>query len=372
MSIAEKLSPAGLSMAAPAVTRAASAGVRAWLWSIAALVFLMVVVGGATRLTESGLSITEWKPITGILPPLSQAAWLAEFEKYKQIPQYAQLFPSMELGQFKTIFFWEWSHRLLGRLIGLVFALPLLVFWWRGALRGRLGLQLVGVLALGGLQGVVGWWMVKSGLADRVEVAPERLATHLLLASLTFVAVIWIAVGLKPAPAERAAAAPRRAGLVLLGLVLLQIALGALVAGGRAGLVYNSWPLMDGHFVPPVEHLTSLSPLWLNLLENVTTVQFDHRMVAYAVLLFAAWHALEAIRLAPGTGLSRRALALLALVGCQAVIGVMTLVMSVPIWAGLLHQAFAMIVLAMATVHARLLVGRVNPIQARSTTTIRA
>ena len=177
-------------------------GLRIWLYGVAALVFAMVVVGGATRLTESGLSITEWQPITGVLPPLSHAAWIAEFDKYKEIPQYRELFSNLDLDGFKYIFFWEWSHRLLGRLIGLAFALPLGVFWMRGALTPMLKAKLVGVLALGGLQGLVGWWMVKSGLVGRVEVAQQRLAIHLLLASLTFAAIVWIASSLAPRTAE--------------------------------------------------------------------------------------------------------------------------------------------------------------------------
>jgi cytochrome c oxidase assembly protein subunit 15 len=330
------------------------AAVRAWLWTVAGLVFLMVVVGGATRLTESGLSITEWKPVSGVLPPIGEAAWQAAFDRYKQIPQYAQLFPDMTLAQFQTIFFWEWSHRLLGRLIGLVVAVPQAVFWIRGMLPGTLKLKLLGVLALGGLQGAVGWWMVSSGLVDRVEVAPERLATHLLLASLTFVLLVWIAVGLRPAVREDAAVrALRGQGSALLLLVLAQIGLGGLVAGARAGMTYNTWPLMDGRFVPPLEHLSKLQPGWKNLFENITTVQFDHRMVAYAVALLAIWHLVSAIRGAAGTRALARAKAIAGLVLVQIALGITTLLLVVPIWAGLLHQAFAMIVLAMVTVHRR-------------------
>ena len=334
-----------------------TAAVRAWLWSVAALVFLMVIVGGATRLTESGLSITEWKPITGVLPPLTDAAWQAEFEKYKQIPQYAQLFPTMDIGGFKTIFFWEWGHRLLGRVIGLALALPLAFFWATGRLRGALPWKLLGVLALVGVQGAVGWWMVYSGLSGRVEVAPERLAAHLLLASLTYAALIAIAVGLTPSAERRAPLGLRTVGIALAALVFVQIGLGALVAGGRAGLIYNTWPLMDGRFVPPLEHLTNLSPFWLNLLENVTTVQFNHRMTAYAVLIVALLHLWQVARGAPGTKAAKRAVAMSGLVLCQVAIGIVTLVLAVPLWAGLLHQAFAMLVLAMAIVHARRLVG---------------
>jgi cytochrome c oxidase assembly protein subunit 15 len=221
-------------------------------------------------------------------------------------------------------------------------------------LPGSLKLKLVAVLGLGALQGVVGWWMVASGLVDRVEVAPERLAIHLLLASVTFVALVWLAVGLRPAAREEAAVTALRAqGSWLLGLVLAQIGLGALVAGSRAGLTYNTWPLMDGRFVPPLDHLAKLDPAWKNLFENITTVQFDHRMVAYALAALVAFHLWTALRGAPGTSAAARAKALFGLVLVQIAIGITTLLLVVPIWAGLLHQAFAMVVLAMATVHRR-------------------
>ena len=350
MTAVDQLSAAALPKA-PAASVSLRA-VRLWLWSVAGLIFAMVIVGGATRLTESGLSITEWKPITGVIPPLSEAAWLVEFEKYKLIPQYAQLFPTMTLGEFQTIFYWEWGHRILGRVIGFAFALPLAYFWLRGMLTRALKWRLTGLLALGGLQGAVGWWMVSSGLTKRVEVAPERLMAHLLLASITFAAIVWIAVGLKPAAAE-ATRSLRAGAFVLLALVLTQIGLGALVAGSRAGLTYNDWPFMAGHLVPPMEHLARLEPWWLNFLENITLIQFQHRMVAYGLLALALWHMVAARRKARGSSAARRATALAGLVTTQAVIGVVTLMLVVPIWAGLLHQAFAMIVLAMAVVHAR-------------------
>ena len=265
MTAVDQLSAAALTKA-PAASDSLRA-VRLWLWIMAGLIFAMVIVGGATRLTESGLSITEWKPITGVIPPLSEAAWLVEFEKYKLIPQYAQLFPTMTLGEFQTIFYWEWGHRILGRVIGFAFAMPLAYFWLRGMLTRALKWRLTGLLALGGLQGAVGWWMVSSGLTKRVEVAPERLMVHLLLASITFAAIVWIAVGLKPAAGE-ATRSLRAGAFVLLALVLTQIGLGALVAGSRAGLTYNDWPFMAGHLVPPMEHLARLEPWWLNFLEN--------------------------------------------------------------------------------------------------------
>ena len=332
--------------------------VAIWLWSLAGLVFLMVIVGGATRLTESGLSITEWKPLAGVIPPLSPAEWLAEFENYKKIPQYARLFPDMDLSGFKFIFFFEWSHRLLGRLIGAAMALPLIFFWAKGRLPPGFKPKLLFVLALGALQGGVGWWMVKSGLSDRVEVAQERLAIHLSLASVTFAALVWLAASL----GAGAAKLPERrlpglrwfaGGMVL--LVLVQIGLGGLVAGLRAGQAFNTWPLIDGYFWPPFDKLTLLTPLWRNFLDNILLVQFQHRMLAYALLALALAQASYASRVATGSRAVRRAWAVAGLTAMQASIGIATLVLAVPLWAGLLHQAFAMIVLGMAVAHAQAL-----------------
>lgn len=335
---------------------AALAQVRAWLWVVAACIFAMVVVGGATRLTQSGLSITEWKPVIGILPPLGDAAWQEAFDKYKLIPQYAQMNADMTLAGFKSIFYWEWAHRLLGRAIGLLVALPLAFFWLTGRLTPALKPRLVGLLALGGLQGVIGWFMVKSGLSARVDVSQYFLALHLVTASLTFVWTIWLAEGLRRVPAERRSPAVDRlrpTATLLLALVVLQIGLGAFVAGLHAGLTYNTWPLMDGHLVPPLADLLRQSPLWSNLFENVTTVQFDHRTVAYAVLIVALFHAAEAWSQAPGTGAARRAALLVGAVAAQAAIGITTLLLVVPLWAALLHQAFAMVVLGLAVLHRR-------------------
>ncbi len=329
-------------------------GIRAWLWLVAALILAMVIVGGATRLTESGLSITQWKPISGVIPPLGEADWLAEFEAYKQIPQYQQLFPAMSLAEFRFIYFWEWGHRLLGRLIGLVLIVPMLVFWIRGQLPGQLKLPLLGVLLLGALQGAVGWWMVRSGLSERVEVSQYRLATHLLFACLTFAIVVWLATGLaRPAKRGRPAGRVKLAASALIGLIFLQIGLGGLVAGLRAGLVYNSWPLMDGRLVPPFADLVALSPPWRNLFENITTVQFDHRLVAFGLVGLAIWHAIDTRRQASGGAAARRATGLAGLATLQAAIGIATLVMVVPLWAGLFHQALALLLLGGAVWHRR-------------------
>ncbi|MBV1706256.1 MAG: COX15/CtaA family protein [Hyphomicrobiales bacterium] len=322
--------------------RAGSLGaVRGWLWFMAAMVFVMVLIGGATRLTESGLSITEWKPVTGALPPLSQGDWLALFAKYKQIPQYKQLFPDMTLAHFKYIYFWEWAHRLHARLVGLEMALPLLWFWLRGAISGRFALKLFSIGVLIGLQGLVGWYMVKSGLTRRVEVSQYLLALHLLLASFTFACIVWQAAGLGVALPSARASSLRPWALVLAVLVFIQIGFGALVAGLRAGLVNNTWPLMDGHLLLPLQVLLQNQPLWRNFFDNVVTVQFQHRMLAYGVVLFVlayAWRASAADRAA-----ARRAGLLAGLVACQVALGIVTLVLVVPLWAGLLHQSFAFI-----------------------------
>ncbi len=261
--------------------------VRLWLFGVAAVVLAMVLVGGATRLTESGLSITEWRPLMGVLPPMSETQWQAEFAKYQAIPQYQTLNPGMSLAAFKTIFWWEWTHRLIGRLIGVVFALPFAWFLWKGWIDERLRLRLWLVFGLGALQGVVGWWMVASGLADRVEVSQYRLATHLTLACIIYVALIWTALRMNGVPAAAAPPRIRVTAVALLILVLGQIYLGALVAGLRAGNIYNTWPDIDGGLLPSRARLFFDTPWWRNFFENPLTVQFDHRMVAYAIWLVA-------------------------------------------------------------------------------------
>jgi len=220
--------------------------VRWWLVSIAALIAIMVLVGGATRLTEAGLSIVEWKPVTGTLPPFSQEQWTQAFEAYKTIPQYRELNAGMSLAEFKTIFWWEWSHRLLGRVIGVAYLLPFLWFLWRGALSAELRRRLWLIFGLGALQGAVGWWMVASGLSQRVEVSQYRLATHLVLALLIFAAVVWTLRRLADRPRSTASSRLRITGVALVVVTFVQLYFGALVAGLRAGRVYNTWPDIDG------------------------------------------------------------------------------------------------------------------------------
>ncbi|MFA6266438.1 MAG: COX15/CtaA family protein [Pseudolabrys sp.] len=338
--------------AAPPKTTA----VRIWLYCVAAMIFLTLVVGGATRLTESGLSITEWKPVTGVLPPLSNADWQAEFQKYQQIPQYKELNRGMSLDSFKVIFFWEWSHRLLARTTGFVFLVPFLFFLWRGMIPRGLKARLWTIFGGGAALGAVGWWMVSSGLAGShlTSVSQYRLAFHLTLACAIYFAVLWTAQGL----AGRAEAAPTRlrvAALAIALLVLLQIYLGALVAGLDAGLIYNTWPLIDGAFVPEAARLLHIDPAWRNLFENTLTVQFDHRMVAYTIWLVAAWHAYEARKAGRAAG---AALGVLALVTLQAALGILTLLHQAPLDLALAHQMLAIVVLTAAVVHAERLSSR--------------
>jgi heme a synthase len=326
--------------------------IRLWIGCLAALVFAMVVVGGATRLTQSGLSIVEWKPVTGVIPPLSQADWQAEFDKYKTIPQYQRVNRGMGLDEFKTIFWWEWSHRLLGRLVGAAFLLPFLWFLWRGWVDRRLGVALTGIFALGAVQGAVGWWMVASGLTERVVVSQYRLAFHLTLACLIYAALVWtadrIAMGVP-------AATPRRIGLgaaCLLVLVVAQIYLGALVAGLHAGLIYNTWPLIDGSLVPSPSSLLFDQPAWRNFFENPLTVQFDHRVVAYALVVLAPLHLADVLRTVESRRLRTGAVLLAVAVCAQATIGIVTLLAAAPLALALLHQAMALVVVTIATLHA--------------------
>lgn len=330
--------------------------VRFWLLAVAALVVAIVLVGGATRLTESGLSIVEWRPVTGALPPMSEAAWQAEFEKYKTIPQYQAVNRGMGLHDFKTIYWWEWSHRLLGRLIGVVFLLPLLWFLWKGWIGAGLRWRLWGILGLGAVQGAVGWWMVASGLAERTSVSQYRLAFHLTLACTIYAALIWTWRRLCPPSPFEPAPRLRRTAVVLLVLVFLQIYLGALVAGLDAGLVYNTWPHIDGAWVPALDRLMFLSPAWRNFFENDLTVQFMHRLVAYGLWTVAILHAVDAARTArPAAGTA----AMLALaVTVQAAIGIATLLHQVPISLALLHQGMAVVVLTVAVIHAERMIPR--------------
>jgi cytochrome c oxidase assembly protein subunit 15 len=326
--------------------------VRAWLIFVAILIAVMVLVGGATRLTESGLSIVEWKPVTGALPPLDETQWTAAFEAYKTIPQYRQMNAGMSLAEFKTIFWWEWSHRLLGRLIGAAYLLPFLWFLWRGVLGTELKRRLWGIFGLGALQGAVGWWMVASGLSERVEVSQYRLATHLVLALLIFAGIVWTLRRLRDTAPSAVPLRLKISTAVLLALTFVQLYLGALVAGLRAGKIYNTWPDIDGGFIPSAARLFFDVPWWRNLFENTLTVQFEHRMVAYTLFVLAALHAVDAARSRINREVIGGALWLFGVVALQATLGILTLLNQAPMDLALAHQAVAIIVLTLAVFQA--------------------
>jgi cytochrome c oxidase assembly protein subunit 15 len=330
--------------------------IRIWLYVVAMLIFAMVLLGGATRLTESGLSITEWQPVIGTLPPLSDSEWKTQFDKYKAIPQFKVLNSGMTLSEFRAIFWWEWTHRLLGRLIGVIFLLPLLFFLWRGWIGHGLRKRLLAIFALGALQGAVGWWMVASGLADRIEVSEYRLAMHLVLACLIYTAVVWTAVAHDPRATVNAPKRLRACAVVLIVLILIQISLGALLAGLRGGPIFPTWPLIDGSLIPSTEAMLTLQPVWRNLFENVLTVQVEHRLMAYALWLFVIIHAVDITRT---LGRSRALMGVLILVSAvtiQVALGILTLIFETPLALALMHQATAMAVLTIAVVHAEGLV----------------
>jgi cytochrome c oxidase assembly protein subunit 15 len=328
-----------------------SRAVALWLLAVAVLVLTMVVVGGSTRLTGSGLSITQWKPIRGVVPPLNSEQWQAEFARYKTIPQYQFINRGMTLAQFKGIYWWEWAHRLLGRLVGVVFFVPFVIFAIRGAIPRRLLLRLAGIFVLGGLQGLVGWWMVASGLADRVYVAPERLAIHLGLAFALLGALVWTALDAWAGWARQTLPSPwGRRALWLVGLIFFQVLLGALVAGNHAGLVYNDWPLMNGRFFPADY---AAPGFWATMAHSQAAVQLHHRLMAYLVTLaalvfgFFAWRSSYLARDA-----KQLALCVTAAVVLQACLGVVTLVTVVPVGLGVAHQVMAAITLCLAVAFA--------------------
>jgi heme a synthase len=332
--------------------------VRGWLILVAALIAIMVLVGGATRLTESGLSIVEWKPVTGALPPINQEQWTTAFEAYKTIPQYRQLNTGMSLDEFKTIFWWEWSHRLLGRVIAAAYLIPFLWLLWRGVLSVELRRRLWLIFALGALQGAVGWWMVASGLSQRVEVSQYRLATHLVLALVIFTCIVWTLRRIPVRPPPVSSLRLKASAISLLGLTFVQLYLGALVAGLRAGKIYNTWPDIDGAFIPSAARLFFETPWWRNLFESTLMVQFEHRMVAYALLVMAALHMFDAVFSKADKSIVNGAFWLMGAVVLQATLGILTLLDQVPMDLALAHQAVAIAVLTLIILQTERLVRR--------------
>ncbi len=329
--------------------------VRVWLFVVAALVFVMVSVGGATRLTGSGLSITEWQPIMGVVPPLSDAAWQEALEKYRQIPQYRHVNKGMSLDAFKRIFWWEWTHRFLARFVGVAFLLPFLYFLATGRIARVLAPKLAALFALGGLQGAIGWYMVRSGLSERIDVSQYRLAVHLSLAVVIFAGLLWIAFSLGARRAQSRGLPPihRNTAAFVVGLVFLQIVAGAFVAGLKAGAGYNTWPLMDSRLIP--QGLGAMSPWWANLFENATMVQFNHRMLAYVLTAVALWHVWSVLAQTDDRQVRTSGLALGGAILAQVVLGIWTLLAQVPLSLGLAHQAGAVTVFGLALWHLHVL-----------------
>lgn len=319
-----------------------------WLLVCCAMLFAMVVVGGVTRLTHSGLSIVEWQPLVGTIPPLNDAEWQLSFQKYQQTPEFKLRNFNMGVEEFKGIFWWEYFHRLLGRLIGVVFLVPLVYFLWRGSARGPLAWKLAGIFVLGALQGGMGWYMVKSGLVDEPRVSHLRLTAHLGLAFVIFAAQFWVALDLLSPSASRPRA-PRslaRYAKWLAALVFLMVLSGGLVAGLRAGLAYNTFPLMHGDFVPPDMFL--LSPWYTNFFGNMATVQFDHRLIAWVLTIYLPLLWWRVTRSDVPVATRRATHLLLAAFVVQFSLGVATLLLVVPVALGAAHQGGAMVLFAAA------------------------
>ena len=332
--------------AAQTQTRSGERAVAAWLLACCALVFAMVVVGGVTRLTHSGLSIVEWQPIVGALPPLDEAGWQETFGKYKQTPEYRLVNPGMNLEGFKGIFWWEYVHRLLGRLIGAAFLLPLLWFALRGRIARALTWKFAVIFGLGALQGALGWYMVQSGLVDNPRVSQFRLTAHLGIAFLIYAAMLWIAFDLLFPGARPVSGRLRRFAFALAALIFVMVLSGGLVAGTRAGLAYNTFPLMNGRLVPP--EIFAIEPWYLNFSSNISTVQFDHRLIAWLLAFLVPWFWLRVRREAAPQRARLAADLLLGALALQITLGIATLLLAVPVPLAAAHQAGALLVFSAA------------------------
>ncbi|KPK12674.1 MAG: heme A synthase [Acidithiobacillales bacterium SG8_45] len=317
-----------------------------WLFVVAALIFSMVVLGGVTRLTRSGLSMVEWAPIMGVVPPITEAQWQETFDKYKQFPEYQKINKGMSVHEFKSIFWFEYSHRLLGRTIGLAFLIPFIFFVVRKQIEKQDVPKYLLMFVLGGLQGLLGWYMVKSGLVNRPHVSQYRLTAHLVAAIAIYSYILWVAWGLivpkRDAEATRLRSL-RNLGIGLTGLIILMIVSGGFVAGTKAGLAYNTFPTMNGYWVP--EGLYAMQPWWLNWFENATTIQFNHRLIAWILILAVPAYWFHARRHAPDEATRLALHLLLAMLAIQVVLGITTLLHAVPVALGAAHQAGALLLL---------------------------
>ncbi len=329
--------------------------VAIWLLLVAALIFAMILLGGITRLTHSGLSMVDWKPIMGVIPPLGEAQWQLAFDRYQQFPEYQIINHGISIDEFKSIFYFEYFHRLLGRLIGLAFLVPCLIFWHLGAIGKPLRGPMILMFFLGGLQGLLGWYMVKSGLVDNPQVSQYRLTAHLMAAVLIYSYMIWVALGLLMR--KTTAIKPHRSnqlftfsiGVCL--LIALMIVSGGFVAGTKAGFAYPSFPLMAGQWIP--EGMYALQPFWLNWFENITTVQFNHRLIAYSLMLIIPLFVIQLIRHNVSKLYRNTAIAFLFLLALQVSLGIATLLLSVPVVIAVAHQGNAILLLTLSIVIAR-------------------
>ena len=332
-----------------ALVRDSQQAIIRWLLIVAGLVFAMVVVGGVTRLTRSGLSIVEWKPLMGAIPPITEQSWLAEFAKYQQTPEYLHVNHGMTLTEFKEIFYVEWAHRLLGRLIGLAVFVPMIYFIVRKRISSKLLPKLVIMLILGGLQGALGWYMVSSGLIDIPRVSPYRLTAHLALAVAIYSYVLWIVFDLRRAGQSDSTVANSSLTNIswcVTTLVCLMMLAGGFVAGTKAGFVFNTFPLMSGQFIPPGAY--AMDPWWVNLFENVATVQFNHRLLAYVLAIAGGYFYAVALRSKLPAHIRKAVHVFEFAIVAQIALGISTLLLIVPVWLGALHQAGALVVLTIA------------------------
>ncbi len=329
------------------VPESARGRIRTWLWSIAGMTFLVLIVGGITRLTQSGLSIVDWDPVMGVIPPLNEAQWQEAFDRYRQFPEYQQLRRGMTMGEFQFIFFWEWFHRVVARAIGVVFLVPFLFFWLRGHLTRAITVRALVLFGLGVAQGIMGWLMVASGLVDRPTVSHYRLAAHLSLAFVIFGYAVWLARELKTG--ETRVAVPvgarpiMRRGLAAVGVLFgLQVVWGAFVAGLKAGAYHNTFPLMEGRLVPPT--LLFMEPTLVNFVQNPIAVQWVHRVLGTILGLAVLAFFFQVLRAGADVVSRRLNVALLGLMALQYVLGVLTLIYFVPVSLGVIHQAMAMVI----------------------------
>ena len=324
--------------------------VASWLIFVAIVIFLMIILGGATRLTHSGLSMVDWNPIMGVIPPLSEADWEQTFRRYQEFPEYQKINEGMSLQGFKEIFYFEYFHRVLGRLIGILFLVPFLYFWFRGAIRRRMLPQMITMFILGGMQGLLGWYMVKSGLVNEPQVSQYRLTAHLLAAVMIYSYILWVAFGLlKKSPIQILDDVGKklyRYAIGLTGLIIFMIATGGFVAGTKAGYAFNTFPLMAGKFIP--DGMYTLQPFWMNWFENITTIQFNHRMIAYLLVLLVPVFTLSVRRLAITQRSVIASHLLLAMLLIQVSLGVATILLHMPVSVAVTHQGGAIILLTLA------------------------